>query len=99
MKKSLAAINDIIRQVEQNLGNSDKLKELCDKLEEHLTYVESDIHYHYNLFLVEIYGTKLQQASVAEKLCREVMQDPRTHVKVEGILRLSYLFSIENKYN
>lgn len=98
MKKSLITINQIIKDVERNLGNSKKLQELCEKLEETLSYMDDDLTYHFNLFLVEIYGTKLQQTTIAEKICREVMSDPRAHVKVEALLRLSYLYSIEGKY-
>lgn len=93
MKNSLTTINEIIKDIEQNLGKNNKLEQLCQKLESTLASVSKDLQYHYNLFLVEIYGTRLQKIKKAHEICKGVMTDERKHVKVEAILRLSSLYS------
>ena len=43
MKNSLTTINEIIKDIEQNLGKNNKLEQLCQKLESTLASVSKDL--------------------------------------------------------
>ena len=65
MRMNLIKAHELIRNIEANFTNPKKLREYCNDLEDLIEYIEPDTTYHYKLFLVEVYASKLRDFSSA----------------------------------